>query len=90
MLVFGRGERVEQSVGVRRRGAKGMGIGLLAGVATGAVFGTTSAPKGFRADGAGMLAILLGVPGVVIGGIIGHTSPKEVWRPLPARGSPFL
>ena len=86
-----RGHRVEQSVGFRRRTLKGVGVGLLAGATTGGVVGalTYSKPdcssdficfdfgRGFSAFAG---AMVLALPGMVIGGIIGASEKHEAWR----------
>lgn len=88
--------RIEQSAGFRRRTRKGMGVGLLAGLTAGAAIGAASYSKpncssGFvcfdygRGFAASSGAVLLGLPAMVIGGIIGATSPVESWQPAPAR-----
>lgn len=88
--------RIEQSAGLRRRTRKGMGVGLLVGLTAGAAIGAGSYTKpkcntdficfdygrGSAATGG---AVLMGLPAMVIGGIIGATSPVESWRPAPAR-----
>jgi hypothetical protein len=84
--------RIEQSAGFRRRTRKGMGVGLLVGLTAGAAIGAGSYTKprcnsdficfdygrGSAATGG---AVLMGLPAMVIGGIIGATSPVESWRP---------
>lgn len=97
VIVLAHDHRIEHSAGFRRQTRKGMGVGLLVGVTAGAVIGAGSYSKPNcrssgaicldygRGDAAAMGAVLLGLPVMVIGGIIGASSPVESWRLLPAR-----
>ena len=82
-------ERVEVSRGrARGRGAlRGAGLGLLAGAAVGAWWGAAVISEGndcyqvcSRGAGAVVGAVLLGVPGAVIGTVAGTLTAGERWR----------
>jgi hypothetical protein len=92
-----RDHRIEQSAGLRGRTRKGMGVGLLVGLAAGAAIGAGSYSKPKcsgdficfdygRGSAATAGAVLLGLPVMVIGGIIGHGSKHETWRPVSDQG----
>jgi hypothetical protein len=101
-LIVPPGYHVEESVGMRRRTLRGMGIGLVAGAAAGAILGAASYRKmpcnwpcvegpsnpfgsGIGPNSPGEMAVagavVLGVPGMVIGGIIGGRQ-REWWVPV--------
>ncbi len=93
VLVVGAQHRLEVSAGTHRSTGRGIGLGFLVGAAIGGVVGITSQPTGGildpgRGGRAVAAAVLLGVPGMVIGGMVGHATKVDDWRPadrLPVR-----
>ena len=95
-LILQAGHELEVSLGMRRRTLQGMGIGLLAGAAAGAMLGAASyrsTPCNYPCVGPGVGpnspgemavvgAVVLGVTGVVIGGIVGGRQQREWWFPV--------
>jgi len=76
---------IDSGDGTHRRTGRGIGIGFLVGAAIGGVVGITRQPTGgFLDPGRGgravAAAVLLGVPGMVIGGMVGHATKVDVWR----------
>lgn len=92
-VAISRGNRLERSAGQVASTARGVGMGLLVGAATGALLGAvtyrppdcTSAlicldyGRGFSAMGG---AIVLTPIGMVIGGIVGANHKHEAWKRL--------
>ena len=88
-------ERIEVRRGDRRRGAgalRGMGIGLLSGIAVGLAYARideTSEPCGDGPCGIGyfIYPILGGGAGLALGGVLGAAAGWQRWErvPLPAR-----
>ncbi len=83
---------VEYSVGKRGQALRGMGIGALAGVVTSATLALKFEPKPCEpsyyycetkggAFAAGI--VLLGIPGVMLGGVIGLLTRTDQWVKLP-------
>lgn len=89
VFVLGRQHRLEQSAGLRRRTLRGMGTGLLLGAAGGGILGawTWACPPYSlicfsRGISAAAGAVLLALPGLVVGGIVGGQKTHEAWRPM--------
>jgi hypothetical protein len=94
--VVGGQHRLEVSTDLRRRTGRGIGYGFLVGAAAGAVIGAVTYRRcvpspgyfgslgcmfdyGPAANAAGG-AIVFAIPGMLIGGMIGHSVKSEVWR----------
>ena len=79
------GARVEQSAGYRHHTLRGMGIGALAGLATGAIL-VADCTRGGRGEDNGLCAVRLvaAVPiGAGVGALIGALTRTERWEPMP-------
>ena len=82
--------RFEVSRGRKSKTLSGMGIGAAIGVGTGAILGAiaTSGECLFESDpcpGAGAVAgaVLLGVPGLLVGTIVGALTKSDRWEEVP-------
>ncbi len=93
VFVLGRQHRLEQSAGLRRRTLRGMRTGLLVGAAGGGILGASTwacPPDSLicfsRGISAAAGAVLLALPGLLVGGIVGGQKTHEAWRPIGDRG----
>ncbi len=87
VLVVGAQHRLEVSAGTHRRTGRGIGLGFLVGAAIGGVVGITSQPTGSyldpgRGGRAALGAIVFSLPGMLIGGMVGHATKVDDWRPV--------
>lgn len=86
--------RVEHSIGMQRRTMQGFGVGALIGAISGALMGASSSNKkpdcppdqlicgnfGPSVSASGG-AVLLALPGAIIGAIAGYNTQREGWVP---------
>jgi len=85
--------RLDVSTGRSRNALRGAGIGALIGVASGAVMGYASGDddRGWyslsAADKAVVYGAALGVPGVVIGLVVGSLTLSDRWISIPLRSA---
>lgn len=86
--------RMDTSLGPQPYALRGMALGFLSGAVAGGIIGAlTYEPTDFLDSGIGVNiaagAVVLGVAGTVVGGIVGAAGRREGWSPVPLdRGAP--